>query len=93
LADYPAKLRAYIRLTQLYNAIQNNVQFPDAYSIPLPKRPAPDQIDLLNYRLVIQISDRYLWLDDTNIKRRIAEIIQRDVPGSQIIFDLAKIKM
>src|SRR5262245_13050899 len=57
LADYPAKIRAYIRLTQLYNTIQNKVQFPDAYNIPLPKRPAPDQIDLLNYRLVIQISD------------------------------------
>jgi hypothetical protein len=93
LVDYPAKMRDYISLTRLYNTIQDEIQFPDAYDIPLPKRPAPDQIDILNYHLVIQISDRYSWLEDPQFKQSIAKIIQSDASGNQIISELAAIKI
>ncbi len=92
LVYYPARIRTYLRLRQLYQTIQRMVQFPDAYNIPLPGLPSPRNLEALTYRTVIMITDRHSQLDDDSpLKQAIESIIRLDIPLDTMTVQLANI--
>ena len=90
LVEYPTKLRTYYKLKQLYENIQQQVQHPDVYNIPIPDKPSPSNIDNLSYHIVIMISDRYWQLrEDITLRHQIERIINTDISINTISGKLA----
>jgi hypothetical protein len=87
LVLYPNRLYAYFKLKKLYQAIQNRVQFPDAYNIPVPDVPFPNTINLLLNRMVMKIADRYAQLaeDDMELRLLLKNVMEQDLTMDTMI--------
>ena len=93
LVLYPNRLYAYFKLKRLYQAIQNRVNFPDAYNIPVPDVPLPNTINMLLHRTVMKIADRYSQLaeDDTELRLLLKNVMEQDITMDTMIARLIAI--
>lgn len=91
--NYPFKLRYYFKLKQLYRTVQNMVQAPDPYNIPLPTIPLPHSIDTMTYRVFIMITDRYWRIEKSEpLRQRIERVLTLDIPPDIMLQQLGEVK-
>lgn len=91
-AQFPAKVRCYFKLKRLYRVIQDAIQFPDAYNMPTPTIPLPNNVNTMTYRVFIMIADRYWRMsDDIPLKQTIETILNLDIPSEAMLQELAAV--
>jgi hypothetical protein len=92
--NYPSKVHYYFRLKRLYRIIQEMIQFPDIYNIPLPTIPLPHNIDTMTHRVFIMIADRYWRIKAGDpLRQTIEHILSLDIPADVMLKRLAHINL
>ena len=92
--NYPSKVRYYLRLKRLYAVIQEMIQIPDAYTMPIPTIPLPHNVDTMSYRVFIMITDRYWRINNGDpLRQRIERILSLDLPSDVMLKRLGNINV